>query len=76
VSELSADTFADRLPKNTRRLKIRDRQLPIGLRDERDLPDLRSAIQAAQAAVKVQKGTSGGNPTHRLELFVEGDARR
>jgi hypothetical protein len=64
------------LPKNARRLKIRDRQLPIALRDERDLRDLRSAIQAAQAAVKIQKGTSGGNPTRRLELIVEGDAGR
>jgi hypothetical protein len=64
------------LPKNARRLKIRDRQLPIALRDEGDLDDLRSAIQAAQAAVKIHKGTSGGNPTRRLELVVDGGARR
>jgi hypothetical protein len=64
------------LPKSGRRLKIRDRELPIVLREERDLLDLRSAIQAAQAAVKVRKGTSGGNPTRRLELIVAGDARR
>src|SRR4051794_37790293 len=54
------------LPKSARRLRIRDRQVPIPLRRERDLLDLRNAIQAAEAAVKVQKGTSGGNPTRRL----------
>jgi hypothetical protein len=64
------------LPKAARRLRIRDRELPIVLRDERDLDGLRSAIQAAQTAVKVQKGTSGGNPTRRLELVVEGTDSR
>ena len=60
------------LPKASRRLKIRDRELPIILQRERDLADLRSAIQSAEAAVKVKEGTSGGNPTRRLELVVEG----
>src|SRR3954454_6944803 len=60
------------LPKAARRLKVRDRVLPIVLRHERDLSELRSAIQAAEAAVKVDKGTTGGNPTRRLELVVEG----
>jgi hypothetical protein len=64
------------LPKAARRLRIREREMPIALRDERDLDDLRSAIQAAQAAVKVTQGTSGGNPTRRLELIVEGTDKR
>lgn len=70
----SSETRA--LPKARRRLKIRERNLPLVLRQEKDLVDLRSAIQAAEAAVKVRQGTAGGNPTRRLELILEGRGPR